>query len=736
MALKKYIHALSTRFIAIVLTLTIAWLAITSDNHANILQRIEYLLYDLRFNMLLPLTKRESSDTSIVIVDIDERSLITEGRFPWSRHKIAKLVDKLGQAGAVVIAFDVVFSEKQINPVDEMSLLLQRDMRRELDSLDRIYQQVDADVALAKSLENYDTVLGFFFQDNQAYQNGLLPQPIHTLSPKWQGKLVVTQRPGYTANVETLQQAASGGGFVTMFPDFDGIVRRSPLVIRHQNQLYPSLALSAAMRYLFVENIQPEVAELGDVLTMTQLSLSEYPAPTDPRGFVTVPYQGRAFSYPYISATDVLNDQLEPDWLSGSIVLVGTSAIGLADLRSTPMGPQYPGVEVHANILDALLHGGFPYKPDWSAGAVLLQLIVIAIFMIIVLPRLGPLAMLVSGITIIAATFFFNGYVWIHGLDLPLAGALLLTTSLTALFIADGFIRESASKRMLKGMFDQYVPPAHIEKMLDDPEAYSFSGEHKLMTVLFSDIRSFTTISETLSARELKLLLNTYFTPITKEIFDHQGTIDKYVGDMVMAFWGAPLDDEQHRQNAIKAALKMQQVTEQLKPMFQAQGLPEINIGIGINTGYMNVGDMGSSFRRAYTVLGDAVNLGSRLESITKYYGAKILVGEETHDAVDDFVFRFVDRIVVKGKATAIRVYEPLGLVGEVDKESLEELDHYHEALDMYLKQHWGEAREAFNRLNRINPQRLYEVYLNRIDELCEQTLPQDWDGTFIHTSK
>ncbi|EAT12756.1 adenylate/guanylate cyclase domain-containing protein [Bermanella marisrubri] len=736
MAFKKYMQAHSTRIFAVLLTLLISWLAVTSDNHANLMQRIEYLLYDLRFNTLLPFTQREASNTSIVIVDIDERSLIEQGRFPWSRHKVATLVDNLGEAGAIVIAFDVVFSEQQVNPVDEMSRVLAQNMRQEMPSLDAIYEEVDADIALAESLKRYDTVLGFFFQDNEAYRNGLLPLPIHELDPEWKEKLVVTQRPGYTANVDILQKAASGGGFVTMFPDFDGIVRRSPLVIRYRDHLYPSLALSAAMRYLFIEDIKPEVAELGDVLTMTNLAVSEHPAPTDPRGFVTVPYQGRAFSYPYISATDVLNGKLEKGLLSDSIILVGTSAIGLADLRSTPMGPQYPGVEVHANILDALLNGGFPYKPDWSAGAVLFQLVVIAIFMIVVLPKLGAMSMLLSGIAIVSATFFFNGFVWIQGFDLPLAAALLLTVSLTALFIADGFIRESVSKRVLKSMFDQYVPPAHIEKMLADPDAYSFAGEHKLMTVLFSDIRSFTSISEKLSARELKLLLNTYFTPITKEIFDHQGTIDKYVGDMVMAFWGAPLDDENHRENAIKAALRMQQVTEQLKPMFIAQGLPEVNIGIGINTGFMNVGDMGSSFRRAYTVLGDAVNLGSRLESITKFYGVKILVGEETHDAVDGFVFRFVDRIVVKGKETAIRVYEPLGSNGDVSQDVLEEIAEYNSAYQQYVHQDWIGAKKAFAALQLAHPKVLYDVYLQRIDQLSKQTLPQDWDGTFIHTSK
>jgi len=234
----------------------------------------------------------------------------------------------------------------------------------------------------------------------------------------------------------------------------------------------------------------------------------------------------------------------------------------------------------------------------------------------------------------------------------------------------------------------------------------------------------------------LKLMLNTYFTPITKEIFDYNGTIDKYVGDMVMAFWGAPIDDEYHRENAVKAALKMQEVTEQLKPMFKAQGLPEVNIGVGVNTGFMNVGDMGSSYRRAYTVLGDAVNLGSRLESITKYYGAKILIGEETYDHITGFVCRFVDRIVVKGKEEAIRVYEPLGLEGEVDAYIVDEIQEYDQAYGLYLDRRWDEATAAFKDLHGQNPLPLYQVYVERIQDLRRQTLPDDWDGTFVHTSK
>jgi adenylate cyclase len=738
MALSKKLFKHSTRLFAAVVSTFILLAALNQGSSASVFTRIEYLLYDLRFNLFLPITKRDQTDHNIAIIDIDETSIINEGRFPWSRQKIAHLIDKLGEAGALVIAFDVVFSEKEVNPVEHINRAVPDSLFNKLPQQDwsLIENMADADQVMAKAIEQQDVVLGFFFQDEAEYRNGQLPPPVFQIPNDWQDNLVITQRPGFTANIASLQSKAGGGGFVTMFPDFDGTVRRAPLLIRHGDALYPSLALSAAMRYLFLDNIDPQVVELGYVLAMTQVAVSEFPAPTSPTGFVTVPYQGPAFSFPYYSATDVLRDQLEPGVLEGAIVLVGTSAIGLSDLRSTPMGPQYPGVEVHANILQALLSGGFPQKPEWQAGATFLQLFLIAIFMIVVLPMLGPSMMLIGGSFIIAMVISFNGYLWTMGLDLPMAGAVILTLFLTATFITDGFLKENASKKMLKGMFDQYVPPAHIDKMMADPDAYSFAGESKELTVLFSDIRSFTNISETLSAQELKHMLNSYFTPITKEIFDRNGTIDKYVGDMVMAFWGAPVDDPNHRGNAVLAALNMQRITEALKIEFEKEGLPEVNIGIGVNTGLMNVGDMGSSYRRSYTVLGDAVNLGSRLESITKFYGAKILIGEDTFDSLEGFVCRFMDRIQVKGKEEAIRVYEPLGLEGEVEQTVMDEIERYDAAYGLYLKRDWQAAHDAFTQLFESNPLKLYEVYIDRIADLKNQALPQDWDGTFRHTSK
>ncbi|MDD9896133.1 MAG: adenylate/guanylate cyclase domain-containing protein [Gammaproteobacteria bacterium] len=275
--------------------------------------------------------------------------------------------------------------------------------------------------------------------------------------------------------------------------------------------------------------------------------------------------------------------------------------------------------------------------------------------------------------------------------------------------------------------------------MLEDPDNYTFDGESKELTVFFCDIRDFTTISEALSASELKILLNEFFTPITEIVFKHNGTIDKYVGDMVMAFWGAPLDDPNHRSNAIRATLEILDKVEEMKPFFAEKGYPEIAIGCGLNSGFMNVGDMGSSYRRSYTVLGDAVNLGSRLEGLTKFYGIKFLVGQETaRPLMDQFLFRSIDRVKVKGKHEAIECYEPMGELAEVSDEVNARVAEYHTALDAYLQQNWVEAEQKFNALSVKEPDTLlYKVYLKRIYTLLrEDTLPEDWDGAFTHTSK
>ena len=439
-------------------------------------------------------------------------------------------------------------------------------------------------------------------------------------------------------------------------------------------------------------------------------------------------------------------------------------------MRSAPMEPVYPGVEVHANVLNALLSAApaftlqnsegsldagsqfdnaisllrgaqnepFPSKPDWEEGAVIATIVVSGIFLSLVYPMLGPALLLLSSLSFMLGVTALNFKLWSdYNLDISLIIIIFLIFLITVINLTYGFLKEGLSRRAIKGMFDQYVPPAHIDSMLNNPDAYNFEGESKELSVLFSDIRSFTNISESLSAGELKTLLNDFFTPITGIIFDYNGTIDKYVGDMVMAFWGAPLDDPDHRLHAVQAALKMLEKVEELKVEFMERGFPEVNVGIGINSGFMNVGDMGSTYRRSYTVLGDAVNLGSRLEGITKNYGVKLIIGEETYDHLEGFLCRLIDKVQVKGKEESIRIYQPLCMQDDADEALLGLVDEYHRAYKQYVEQDWDEAQRIFTNLKQRDPGvMLYDVYLDRINDLRHADLEADWDGTFRYTTK
>jgi adenylate cyclase len=743
----------ASAYIGILLSAYLIFLGLSinsNDNHW--LNRLDFLFYDTRFNASLSLAEKspflsqqitqgieqaEIAEHKIIILDIDEKSLANEGRWPWSRHKLADLVTLLTEYGAIVVAFDVVFSEPERNPVNEVNQHLSN---KKIDWQIPAYwlDIADGDKNFSRHIGDMDVVLGYFFQDQVNIQVGQLPDPSYELTAEQKKRLVSITKPGYAANLALLQQAAAGAGFVSTFADADGVIRRSPLVIRHADALYPSLSLATVMSYLFVKKIEVETLPLGSVEVMTSIIAGGQKARTDVNGQVIIPFRGKKHSFPYISVTDVLQKKVDANALEGAIVLVGTSAIGLADLRATPVGTQYPGVEVHANIIRSLLSGEFPYRPEWEAGLTLSILVFLGALLSLWLPKLGPVASVVLSVLTLTIIITGNFFLWhVYRLDLPIASPVLLILALTLLNLAYGYFRENASRRLLKGMFNQYVPQAHIERMLSDPAAYQFTGDSKELTVLFADIRSFTTISEHLSAADLKSMLNQYFTPITKIIFDNEGTIDKYVGDMVMAFWGAPIEDENHAQHGIIAALEMQRVTRVISEEFMARGLPEIKIGVGLNSGIMNVGDMGSSYRRAYTVLGDAVNLGSRLESITKFYGAEILVGERTAELCPDIIFGFVDRIQVKGKDEPIAVYQPLGLESEVTSEQKDEIERFSLAYADYLQQDWDQAVRKLVGLKKDFPAtKLYQVYLDRIHDLREHKLTQEWDGVFRHTSK
>jgi len=560
---------------------------------------------------------------------------------------------------------------------------------------------------------------------------------------QWSERLPINEAVGYGGNLEILQTSApSGGYFDNPYVDADGVFRRVPLVQAYQGYLFASLALATAQAHLRANGIELAIETEGtrgdrEYFALETINLKNHRIPVDANGAVFVPYRGRQGSFPYIPAHEVLNLKTNPLALKNKIVLIGTSAPGLLDLRSTPVQNIYPGVEVHANIISGILDDRIKHKPAWTVGYEFVLLVVIAVGMALLLPLVSPLLAATGtlGITglVVAGTFV----AWNNNLILPLASPLLLILLLFMLHMSYGFFIESRGKRQLANLFGHYIPPELVDEMSESPEEYSLEGENREMTVLFSDVRGFTSISEGMDPKQLTQLMNALLTPMTRVIHKNRGTIDKYMGDAIMAFWGAPLADTEHARHALYAALEMMDELKIMQAEFKQRGWPEVNIGIGLNTGDMNVGNMGSEFRMAYTVLGDAVNLGSRLEGLTKEYGVNIIVSETTRTAIPEFLFRELDLVRVKGKNEPVAIFEPVGHKNDLDKSVTSEISEYRKALMNFRSQSWDKAELDFFNLNRINPDRqLYQVYLDRIAVYRSDPPGEGWDGVFTHTTK
>jgi adenylate cyclase len=453
--------------------------------------------------------------------------------------------------------------------------------------------------------------------------------------------------------------------------------------------------------------------------------------PVDEEASTLIPYRGGKGSFPYISLADVYFDRVAPQRLRGKIALVGTTAPGLLDLRSTPVDSVYPGVEIHANLIAGMLDRDLKEKPTFTLGAEVALLFIGGVALSLLIPLLSPLIATLVGLTGMALITALNLVMWTKAdMVLPLAASILMTLSIYVVNMAYGYFVETRSKRQFTELFGQYVPPELVDRMAQDPEKYSMEGREEVLTVLFSDVRGFTGISESMSAKDLTAYINAYLTAMSLLIRSNHGTLDKYIGDAIMAFWGAPVEDPAHARNGVLTALQMQRRAVTLNEEFRSQGRPEFHIGIGVNSGLMRVGDMGSKLRKAYTVMGDPVNLGSRLEGLTKQYRVGILVGEETRKTAMDIVYREVDRVQVKGKDEAVAIYEPLGLEGEVSRGTLDELKLWNRCLKQYRAQDWDQAEVTLLNLQRINPEcALYGVYSERIVKYRKKPPRPHWNG-------
>lgn len=732
--------------VAISLVVLVILLLNTSEVlNFGFIKRLENFTYDVRLNLMMPSTV----DDRIVIVDIDEKSLQEQGRWPWGRNKLATLLDQLFDRYHIkVIGFDVVFAEK-----DESSGLKNlEDIRANYMQGDAEFDQVlaelrpklDYDRLFAKSLQGRNVVMGYYFtQDSRGNTVGILPHPSF-VEGSFAGKnIFFKQATGYGANLQILQENARSGGHFNPDPDDDGITRKVPVLYEYKGAVYEALPVAIAKLALGAQRLEAGFAKGMGVgkkyAGLEWLNLGARKIPVDGKISSLIPYRGKQGSFPYVSATDVINGKADPDVLKDRIVLLGTTAPGLMDLRATPVQNIYAGVEVHANMIAGILDQNIKERPAYTMGAEFVLLLLIGLLLALALPLLNPL--MATALTLGAFVFvlMFNLFVWQYAnLVLPLASMLVMISSMYVLNMSYGFFIESRGKKQLAGLFGQYVPPELVDEMVDKGvEDFSLEGESRELTVLFSDVRGFTTISEGLDPKQLSQLMNEFLTPMTHVIHHNRGTIDKYMGDAIMAFWGAPLADNLHARHALDAAMGMLKSLEILQQEFKAKGWPEIKIGVGLNTGMMTVGNMGSEFRMAYTVMGDAVNLGSRLESLTKNYGVYIIVSEFTKEKVPEYLYRELDIVRVKGKDKPVAIFEPVCLSGEEDKATKDELKLYRETLKLYRGQNWDLAEMQFINLQKQYPDRkLYEIYSKRIAFFRQNPPGQDWDGVFTFDTK
>jgi len=722
-------------------------LHISGSPRFEVIDRVENYLYDVRIRITMPGTV----DDRIVIIDIDEASQVELGQWPWPRNTLAAIVDRLfDDYGIRVLGLDVLFAEAEETTAEQVIADLAASeigndpaVRNELD---RLRETLDSNYRFAESLIARDVVTGFVFKDflgdNEPEATGVLPTPMISDSVIASLSVPFVEAAGYAGNLSALQEnAAAGGFFDSPIIDADGVFRRAPLVQRYGGDLYPSLALAVAHNVLGNPDVGLSFAETRggrmSGIELEHFQLGDNAIPVNEQVAVYIPFRGPQESFPFISARDVLNGTALDAALRDKIALLGASAAGLLDLRSTPVGQRYIGVEAHANLIAGLLDNNIRQQPAYSDGLEFFLLMVIGVLMALVLPRLAPLSALAFVLAVIAATMAGNLWMWSSmGLVVPLASLLVYTMLAAMLQITYRFFVEQRNKRHLSHIFGQYIPPSLVEEIDESGQEISLEGESREMSVLFSDVRGFTTISEGLDAIELTRMMNEFLTPFTRAVQQHRGTIDKYMGDCVMAFWGAPLSDEEHAKHAVLAAFDMIAAVKSLDEPFQKKGWPAIRVGVGIASGDMNVGNMGSEFRIAYTVMGDTVNLGSRLEGITKQYGVDIIVNDRTASLVPDFTFRELDLVRVKGKNEPVAIFEPIGPSAEIPAETEAMLATHATALDAYRRKDWDLACVSFRNLKERTDDLLYSVYLDRIERFRQEPPPDHWDGVYAHLSK
>ncbi|MBW1998082.1 MAG: adenylate/guanylate cyclase domain-containing protein [Deltaproteobacteria bacterium] len=722
-----------------------------------ILDLVELKTYDLRFRS----RKAKKPLTPIALAVIDEKSLDIEGQWPWPRAKIARLIRILSEDGAKVIGFDICFAEPDKNNSLELIRQLEEKIRSyEIDHpllkdfISGRKRSADNDLTLARAIREAEAkvVLGHFFYmspdfldydigqgeieerlhriENSRYPIVLLPKGTEIQDPFAHAYAPET-------NIRVLSDVADSSGYFNMISDpEDGVLRRMELIIKCGKDLYAPLSVQVLWNFLDRPTLLVRVAEYG----IEGIQIGETFVPTDERGRLLINYLGPEETFTRYPISDILNGRFPRGTFKDKIVLVGSTAIGLYDIRNTPVSSsgEYPGLEVHATIIDNILREDFLHKPEWAKAYDVLVILFLGLISGVIVSRTRALKgfFLATGLFISYALLnrllFASHGIWLN-LVYPLLALVLVYVCLTVF----RYFTEERERRKIGGAFNQYVSKHVVSEMLKNPERLRLGGDKKELSVLFSDIRGFTTISETMPTEELVQVLNEYLTSMTEIVFRHEGTLDKYMGDALMAIFGAPLDQFDHPIRACASALDMTSELARLNDRWVKEGKIPLEIGIGINTGIMMVGNMGSVHRFDYTVIGDAVNLASRLEAANKNYRTNILISESTYEKVKShFECLELDSVRVKGKVEPVRIYHLMGRKGSVPWDP-EAIQGFHAALEKYKERRWDEAVELFQEVvERAPGLHASHLYIKRCLDLKSNPPPPEWDGVFTMAMK
>lgn len=727
--------------------LLLAGAALVSLQQPPLLSHLQNLVWD-NYQRAKP---RIYQPLPVRVVDIDEESLRRLGQWPWPRTEIARLVDRLAEMGAATVVYDILFSEPdRISPKNLQNFFGAQSESSELSNALALLP--DSDAVLAESTARVPSVAAFALLESGSVKSSVTPKAGFAVSgddPLAYHFLRSFQ--GAVTTLPILEQASHGNGAVNYAPDSDNVIRRAPLLFAYDGHIVPTLATEAlrvaqgAQSYIVKSSGASGEPAFGEHTGLVGLKVGQFEIPTDAQGALILHDTGHVAER-FVSAWQILEPDFDAEKVAGQIVILGSSAQGLNDIKTTPLSPAIPGVEVHALVIEQILAGDYLSRPDLAPGAEFFYLLTFGVIMIIAMRRMGALWSLILGASAVtiawsASWYGFSRYGYLIDPLFPSLVALLIYVSSSLI----SFLRTEGEKRFIRSAFSRYMSPVLVEELTKDPKRLQLGGEIRELTILFSDIRGFTKISESLNPQALTRLINNYLTPMTWIVMNHKGFIDKYIGDCIVAFWNAPLDDPSHVPNAVRTALQMREKLRELNRGWRAEAEAEgrkfikIKTGLGLNTGDCCVGNLGSEQRFDYSVLGDAVNTAARLESLTKGYGIDMIIGESTALRCPEFALVEIDQVKVKGRATPLRIFTVMGDEAYARTPEFKAiLDRQAELLAAYRRQDWDAASAALVDCRKLAPslEGLHDVFSARIAEYRANPPPADWDGVYVARTK